>query len=291
MISLGAAAPFLWALMAKKPDSAAYKELWLDRKYNHGPLLVLEIARNIFGVLLIGFWVDKLFSAKAAILIALPIIITVMIIFSTRIQQFYQRIEGRFLRNLNERDITTEEELRIQDTERKKFKPQNDLSPWDAHMIDLEINPHAQYIGKTLTELAWRENFGINIAYIKRGDKLIYAPGRNNRLLPFDNVGLIATDEQMQHFKSEFDSLENIDADKNDLEDIILQKIVVDEHNKLKGLSIRSSHVRERTNGLIVGIERNNKERILNPDSSTIFEWGDIVWIVGERNKIQKLNN
>ena len=214
-----------------------------------------------------------------------------MIIFSTRIQQFYQRIEGRFLRNLNERDITTEEELRIQDTERKKFKPQNDLSPWDAHMIDLEINPHAQYIGKTLTELAWRENFGINIAYIKRGDKLIYAPGRNNRLLPFDNVGLIATDEQMQHFKSEFDSLENIDADKNDLEDIILQKIVVDEHNKLKGLSIRSSHVRERTNGLIVGIERNNKERILNPDSSTIFEWGDIVWIVGERNKIQKLNN
>jgi len=290
VISLGAAAPFLWALMAKKPDTASYKELWLDRKYNHGPLLVLEIARNILGILLIGFWVDKLFSAKAAILVAVPVIIIVMVLFSTRIQKFYQRIEGRFLRNLNDRDAASEEELQNQEAERKKFKPQNDLSPWDAHMIDLEVNPHAEYIGKTLAELAWRESFGINIAYIKRGDKLIYAPGRNNRLLPFDNVGIIATDEQMNVFKHEFDALEDIDKEENDLEDIILQKIVVDEHNKLKGLSIRASHIRERTNGLIVGIER-NKERILNPDSAAVFEWGDIVWIVGERNKIQKLNS
>jgi CPA2 family monovalent cation:H+ antiporter-2 len=38
-----------------------------------------------------------------------------------------------------------------------------------------------------------------------------------------------------------------------------------------------------------VGIER-NKERILNPDSDTQFEWGDIIWIVGEREKIKRLN-
>jgi CPA2 family monovalent cation:H+ antiporter-2 len=63
----------------------------------------------------------------------------------------------------------------------------------------------------------------------------------------------------------------------------------VDEHTRLKGKTIRNSGIRERTNGLVVGIER-NKERILNPDSNTVFEWGDIVWIVGERKKIQKLN-
>ncbi len=77
-------------------------------------------------------------------------------------------------------------------------------------------------------------------------------------------------------------------TDQN-IEDIIVQKIVVDEHNKLKGLSIRSSGIRERTNGLVVGIER-NEERILNPDSATVFEWGDVVWIVGERARIQDLN-
>ncbi|MGN6196022.1 MAG: cation:proton antiporter domain-containing protein [Ginsengibacter sp.] len=286
VITLGISAPFLWALMAKKPNGTAYKELWLVSKYNRGPLLMLEIGRNILGLLLIGFWVNMFFTTKVALLIAVPVIIVVLLLFSKRIQQFYQRIEGRFLSNLNARERMENEKKEIQ----KQFNPKSDLSPWDAHMVDLEVNPQAEYIGKTLAEIAWREHYGINIAYIKRGDKLIYAPGRNNRLLPFDHVGIIATDDQMQIFKPVFDTAENVEKKDQHLGDIVLQKIVVDEHNQLKGLSIRSSNIRERTNGLVVGIER-NKERILNPGSTEIFEWDDIVWIVGERKKIQKLNS
>jgi CPA2 family monovalent cation:H+ antiporter-2 len=33
-----------------------------------------------------------------------------------------------------------------------------------------------------------------------------------------------------------------------------------------------------------------NKVLILKPDSDTQFEWGDIIWIVGEREKIRRLN-
>jgi CPA2 family monovalent cation:H+ antiporter-2 len=69
--------------------------------------------------------------------------------------------------------------------------------------------------------------------------------------------------------------------------EITLQKIVVDEHTRLKGCSIRDSGLRERTEGLIIGLERNN-ERILNPDSSTILEWDDNIWIVGKRKKIEE---
>lgn len=287
VVSLVAAAPFVWALMAKKPESLAYKELWLDKAYNHGPLLVLEIARNVVGVLLIGFWVDALTSTNVALLFAIPFIIVVMLLFQARLQRFYQRLEGRFLSNLNAREL--EEAEQSGGVLRKQFNPQSDLSPWDAHIVDLEVDQQAEYVGKTLSELAWREKFGVNLAYIKRGDKLIYAPGRNNKLLPFDRVGVIATDEQMQSFKPVFDRSEKLDAFNNNIEDIILQKIVVDEHTKLKGQSIRSSRIRERTNGLVVGIER-RKMRILNPESTTVFEWNDIVWIVGERKKIQRLN-
>lgn len=286
VITLGISAPFLWALMAKKPNGTAYKELWLINKYNRGPLLMIEIARNMVGLLLIGFWVNMFFPARVALLIAVPMIIIVLLLFSKKIQNFYQRIEGRFLSNLNARERLENEKKEFQ----KRFNPKSDLSPWDAHMIDLEVNPQAEYIGKTLSEIAWREQYGINLAYIKRGDKLIYAPGRNNRLLPFDHVGIIATDDQMQIFKPVFDATEKVEEIDQHLDDIILQKIVVDEHNQLKGLSIRSSNIRERTNGLVVGIER-NKDRILNPDSTENFYWGDIVWIVGERKKIQKLNS
>ncbi len=189
----------------------AYKTLWLDKKYSRGPLLILEIARNVLGLLLIVIWVSRLFSTTVAILVAVPIIVIVLVLFSKRIQRFYQRLEGRFLTNLNEREIAEEErEGRSGNSLRKQFSPQSELSPWDAHIVDLEVSQQADFIGKPLAELAWREKYGVNIAYIKRGDKLIYAPGRHDRLLPFDHVGIIVTDEQMQVFKPVFDKHEEI---------------------------------------------------------------------------------
>ena len=68
-----------------------------------------------------------------------------------------------------------------------------------------------------------------------------------------------------------------------------LETIIVDEHNRLKGKTIRESGIREETDGLVVGIERGG-DRILNPSSQTILEWGDILWIVGNRRKIRKLS-
>ncbi|MEO5500748.1 MAG: TrkA C-terminal domain-containing protein, partial [Ginsengibacter sp.] len=74
-----------------------------------------------------------------------------------------------------------------------------------------------------------------------------------------------------------------------DLSNIVLYKLAVDESNKLRGKTIRNSNIRERTNGLVVGIER-DAQRILNPESDLILEWGDIIWIVGEREKLQNIN-
>jgi CPA2 family monovalent cation:H+ antiporter-2 len=150
----------------------------------------------------------------------------------------------------------------------------------------MEVNPNADYIGKTLLELGWREKYGINVAYIKRGQKLIHAPNRYNKLLPYDHAGIIATDEQMQMFKPVFENADVTESENSEIANIVLQKIVVDEYNRLKGLSIRESRIREKTSGLVIGIERGN-ERILNPDSSTVFEWDDVVWLVVDRNKFK----
>ena len=288
VLSLSVAAPFFWALMAKRPNNMAYKELWLDKKYNHGPLLVLEISRNLIGVILIGVWVGEIFSTIVAILVAVPVIVFVLVLFSNRLQRFYQRIEGRFLTNLNARETLLEDESPAADILLKNAYSESDLSPWEAHIIDLPVNPLASYIGKTLQDLAWREQYGISIAYIKRGDKLIHAPGGLHKLLPYDHVGIIATDAQIQTFKPVFDTLEFIGAEESNTTDIVLQKILVDEYTKLKGLSIKNSGIGEKTNGLVVGIEKQGT-RILNPHSSTIFEWNDVVWLVGDRNKIQKM--
>lgn len=284
-------APFLWAFMVKRPDNKAYKELKLKSRYNKGPLLVLEVSRYILGILIIGFWVDQLFSATAALLFVIPVAMAILYVFSRRIQQFYLRMEQRFIRNLNAREIAAAKKEQLSGS--MAFGNENivtSLAPWSAHIIHMEVSPHASYIGKTLQELAWRELYGINIAYIKRGDKLIHAPGRNNKLLPFDQVGIIATDEQMAVFKPIFEAVETLEDQPVEIEDIVLQKILVSPVKGLPGKTIRESGIRDVTGGLVVGIER-HQERILNPDSGFLLRQGDVLWVVGDRKKIQQLMN
>ncbi|SFP60098.1 cation:proton antiporter domain-containing protein [Parafilimonas terrae] len=283
---LGLGAPFLLALMTRKPDSMAYRELWLDEKYSKGPLLIIEVVRIMIGIALIGFWADKLISARASVLLLVPVAIAFLYLFSKRIQRFYQRIEGSFLTNLNARETAALKNNAPEEMLKKAASLRSQLLPWSAGIIDMEVNPNADYIGKTLLELGWREKYGINVAYIKRGQKLIHAPNRYNKLLPYDHAGIIATDEQMQMFKPVFENADVTESENSEIANIVLQKIVVDEYNRLKGLSIRESRIREKTSGLVIGIERGN-ERILNPDSSTVFEWDDVVWLVVDRNKFK----
>lgn len=286
VVSLGLASPFIMALMSKRPANLAYKEMWLNKSYSKGPLLMIEILRILLGIFLLGFLVSKVFNNQAAIFIVVPLVIAIFFIFAKRLQKLYSRIEKGFLVNLNAREYAEYNTLSA-GVIRKNAEIQTQMEPWDAHIVPLEVPQQAEYIGRTLHELEWREKYGINIVYIKRGGKIINAPDRNQILLPFDRIGIIATDEQIQIFKPVFDLVEIGVASEVDLDTIVLDNIIVNEYTQLKGLNIRSSGLREKTNGLVIGIERKN-ERILNPDSTMIFEWDDVVWIVGERKKIQQ---
>ncbi len=281
--TLAVCIPFLWAIIAKRPTGEGYKELWVVEKYNRGPLLIVETGRLLLGIFLTGLLIDQLVSTKAALLTAIPVTVILVFIFSKTIQRFYQRLEGRFIRNLNARgEAATNNKNSL---EKKNTQMQLDLAAWDAHIVELEVNQMAPYIGKPLQELAWREQYGINIVYIRRGNYIFHTPARNNSLQAFDNVGILATDEQIQRFKPVFDfGMAEVNTAVQ-IQDITLEKILVDEHSKLKGKTIRDSGLREKVHGLIVGVERNN-QRILNPDSTLVFEWDDIIWIVGNRKKI-----
>ena len=277
--------PFLWALMVKRPSSVAYKELWTKTKYNRGPLLIIEIARIIFGIGILGFFLDRFASTTISFFITIPVAIILMIIFSKRINKFYNRIEKRFITNLNDRSENIQSEAITRLTGNSEAT--NNLAAWDVHIIELQVNPLADYIGKNLNELQWREKYGINIGYIRRGEKLIHTPDRNQILMPYDKVGIIATDDQFQIFKFIFDSREVVPEQNTD--HIKLGKILINHHSPAKGLSIRESGIRDKTDGLVIAIRRGD-ERILNPDSSEILQVDDIVWVVGNGKKIEKLN-
>ncbi|WP_219226710.1 cation:proton antiporter [Pedobacter antarcticus] len=267
-------APFLWALALRRIERKAHSHLWLNKKYTRGPLVALEVLRIALAIFAVGFLIFQFYNTLVALGIAFALILLGMYFFSRKLQQFYDRLENRFLHNLNARE---------------ELQKQPEILPWDTHLTELSISPDSPLVGKSLIELAVREKYGVNIAMIERGHRMIPTPGRDERLYPNDKVMLIGTDDQLaaitELFKGTTDENQETSFPKKDM---TLQKIVITSSSPVYNQSIRESGIREKTQGLVVGIERNGV-RILNPDSNLVFENEDIVWIVGNTKKIPDL--
>lgn len=274
IVSLVIMTPFLWALAIRRIERKAHSHLWLNKKYTRGPLIAIEVLRIGLAIFAVGFLIFQFYNTWISITIAMALLVLVMFIFSRKLQAFYDRLENRFLYNLNAR----EEQNR-----------QPEILPWDTHLTELTISPESGLVGKTLIELAVREKYGVNIALIERGNKMIPTPGRDERLYPNDKVMLIGSDDQLAALTVLFKGTEE-DSRHSDFpkKDMTLQKIVISTASPVYAQSIRDSGIREKTQGLVVGIERRGN-RILNPDSNLVFENDDVVWIVGNHKKIPEL--
>lgn len=268
-------APFLWALVFKRSNRKAYSAIWLSRKHSRGPLLLLELSRVVIAILLLVFLLSQFYTKPAALSIAGGIMVFAFAIFYQRLQVFYQRIEERFLQNLNARQLEG------------SGKSKKILLPWDAHFAFLEVSPDSTLIGKSLQELKIRETFGINVVLIERGSKTIQLPRPTEVLYPFDRIEVIGTDQQLDAFRGHVEISVSGDSYIAQNDTVVLERIEVKQEYKIRGKTIRESQIREKTHGMIVGLERNG-ERILNPDSSMIIENEDVLWIAGERDLIKE---
>lgn len=276
-ITLFAIAPFLWALGFRRIERLSFSKLWLDTVYNRGPLLLLETLRIALCVIFIGFLLNSFFSVKIALLGAVLAIVAVIFFFSQRLQSFYGRIERRFLSNLQGDRKKAADERRAEN-----------LVPWDGHLSYFEVPPESDAVGKTLSELALREKYGINVALIERGSRLIQVPGRHERLYPSDRIAVIGTDKELENFTAYLQAADGRDAAPENEQDFGLVPVVIAKNSPLAGKSIRDSNIRYQARGLVVGLEREGK-RQLNPDSTAVFQEGDTVWIAGNKQLIKDL--
>jgi len=271
ILSLAVLAPFVWALAFRRTQQQAYANVWM-RTDQRGPLLLLQFSRILLAVLYIGFFFHVLVSLQVA-LWGIIASFGILGIFYGKIKAFYGRIEARFMANYHERELV-------------KIKSEIQ-TPWDAHIARFELDPFSAYVGKTLEESGMREKFGVNIVMIERGDFTITVPSRSNHLYPHDKISVIGTDEQLDNFMLFLESTE-VNQPEESQQNVSLHHFTLKKDAALVGQNIRNSGIREQSLGLVVGIERNGI-RILNPESDTVFEAGDIVWIVGNKKLIQQL--
>jgi CPA2 family monovalent cation:H+ antiporter-2 len=276
LLTILLASPFLWAVFVGNNVPKHNLDQDLMQKLNRLQIGIV-IVRFIVGCILTDFVVSRFMS-----LLTVPGVSTILItsfgitFFSRYSGVIYKKIESRFIANITQRDVEHAEKHQVQE-----------LAPWNANLAEFTVTPFSPLVSKTLVQSGIKEDFGVTLAMIERGDQRILAPTRDQYLLPGDKLFLIGEDEQLINIQELIERKPT--EDKTPLLDSFgLTSLTLLPTDHFVNQSIRECGLRESVNGLIVGLERDGK-RYLSPDSGMILLPKDLIWIVGDLNLIKLL--
>lgn len=277
--------PLLRAIMMKKNHSEEFQKLWIDSKYNRGPLVSLVILRILLCIGIVMIPIARLLNTAVGIVFAIAGTLIMLMIFSKRIKRQSILMERRFFSNLTARETEQEKKTPIN----PRFA--NHLMERDLHLADFEVKQNSPSVGKSLKELDFRKKCNINVVTIIRGSQTINIPGGDEHIYPFDKLVVVGSDDDLSHFRKYLEERYKKAVNTEDVirKDVNMEQFIVAPGSGLIGRTIRESGIRDRSGCLVIGIERGNKS-IQNPEPTTIFEEGDIVWIVGEHEKVVQLS-
>ena len=107
-------------------------------------------------------------------------------------------------------------------------------------------------------------------------------------LFPSDEITFIGTEEQLARLKPMVEVEDDVFIKERPHSNVDIHKIVLDEGNRLVGVTLRESDFRNAYTAMVIAIERDNNF-MLNPDASTLFQKGDTIWYVASEEKAQEL--
>lgn len=272
--------------------SVSFTYLWMDSLANRLPLIVLVLFKLIIVLIIAYTPVMVLFNANGLIVI---IIAAIMIRVVTRfdwISTSYLQLETRFLRNLNEKIISQEEE-----GHGKMHWMDEDYS-----IFSFIVPRGAAYIGTTLMDLGWGRKLNIYVVKVERfqdqGKKSLLLPSGNIKLRAGDKVYIVGDETSLETFYTtlgfeqtrKFRTLKQfMDTDYPDTDNALACiAIKVNGHEAYCGKPIRNTNIQSKYNCMILGI-RKNGYNITMPDANMLIQQDDILWVMGSNNNAGKL--
>jgi CPA2 family monovalent cation:H+ antiporter-2 len=277
-----AAAPFFWGLAKSGLREPEVGKIWTSDQ-SRPLLMAIMIFRAIVFIAMGAFLASRFLKFKAAYMLSGSILSIGLLLFSKRVERVYERFAQRFLMSLSD-DGYGDGKIR-----RRTSRPANPvLAPWDGHIAVFDVSIDSLAAGRTLLELQIRERYGVTVTLIERGDRKLPAPPAKERIFPRDRIHVIGSDEELAAFREFIEVAPAAEIEETTEASYSLQPVSIAADSPFVGRTIRETDVRERARGLVVGVERQGK-RILNPSADFRILTGDLLWIVGETEKIRAL--
>lgn len=271
VITLAVMSPFLWGLAMKRINSRKLMSIKENKSANFVPLFLMVILRFLIGLAFVVYFLSKVYSQRTGVLLGVVLFVLITLFLSKRLQRQILSLESRFMDNLNEREL------------RRTGKKNNLVH--NMHLAHMEVYGSCEFIGKRLADANIHRNYGVNIVSIKRGNKRINIPKGDSRIFPGDLISVIGTDEQIQRFLEAVEP-EDTGTDAEELEiHFEFERIAIPDDSSLIGKTLAQSGIREKDSCLVVGIEHADGS-FYEPTADFLFKKGDMIWIVGEKEKI-----
>jgi len=273
LLTFAAMSPFLLALSYPASKRTERERLIEANAHFDLPLILMTFFRLMLALGFVVVMLKAYYSWAVAAAMGLVIFFLLIFVFSKRVKQRMRSIEEKFINNLNEREL------------RRSGKNNNVIG--DLHLAFMTVSYACPAVGRRLADSGIRSRYGVSIASIQRGAKLLPVPSGDTRIFPGDVLGVIGTDDEIQRLIPVIEA----PVDENDntptRDSIKLTSIQLTDKSPLIGKSVAASNLSTKYQSLLVSMMRD--ENYFTPEANTTFMEHDILWLVGNPDQLSSL--
>ena len=285
-ISLLITSPFLWALGFKHDMDAETEKMVKTNKANRRMVWILYAVRFVATWFITSYifrhFLDDDFWRTINVQmddVIMAIVASLAFLLLLRglspAMKWYERIERRFLENMNKRESMNS--FIVPEVLQENFA-----------LEKMPLSPQSHYAGLRIRDCDFRNSYNASVVSVDRADEIIDLPKKDLMLFPSDEITFIGTEEQLARLKPLVEVEDDVLIKERPHSNVDIHKIVLDEGNRLVGVTLRESDFRNAYNAMVIAIERDDNF-MLNPDASTLFQKGDTIWYVASEEKAQEL--
>ncbi|MDE5901642.1 MAG: cation:proton antiporter [Muribaculaceae bacterium] len=271
VLTLVAMSPFLVALSfsSTKPDERM--RLHQTASFYDVPLVAMRIIRYLVAMLFTVYFVTLSYGSMIGWIVGVCFFVLIILFASGRIMQRYNRMEERFMDNLNIRENT-------------RSGRNNNLVD-DLHQAYIQVGPNSIFVGDRLKDSGLRSDYGVSISSIQRGQMMIPLPGGETRIFPGDILGVIGNDEQIKALNDDIERDEqHFSEHVCGYKHVELKSILLTATSPIVNVPLRDTQIREQFHSMLVKVHRNGE--YFEPRPDTVLLPGDLVWVVGDTDLI-----
>ena len=273
VITLSAMMPFLFALSfsSLKPDERM--RLHSSASFYDVPLVALKIIRYLVALLFIVYLLTLAYDATVAWIAGIICLAFIIGFASQKISARYIAIEKKFIDNLNIRENT-------------RSGANNKLID-DLHMAFIEVGSYCPFVGDKLKDSGLRSDYGVSVASIQRGERTMPLPSIDARIFPGDILGVIGNDEQIKRLNDDIErdekAYKSLDVYTSKVD---LRSITLTDKSPVINIPLGQTDIRKDYYCMIVKVQR-GEDVFEQPGADTILRDGDILWVVGDPEKME----